>query len=351
MGMKSRWSNCLLLTLVLISFGLISFSGCRKEKNVIDISGGCTFSGVKSEGDIDIGEPSQDVEEVITSILQIIGIPKGFSVQTGDVQGIIAVQHDDRRYIIYDEAYLNEIRRGSNGYWVERAVFAHMIAHHISNHGLKIEPGRSLTELEADKFVGMTLQKMGASSTEVIEALNMVRNILAEDYYPEIISRISATESGWNQSGGTMNSVNRFSPRPYDGGGVPTTSSTVSRGEIAGFLTRWSEAQSYYNFSDYADCYSFGFQGMKMNKKGRRVYFDYYGWLNDRQEMYARASNLSVRASKIRVISRDDWGTTIQFIQDYYTDSYQDRGEKLMKLHKDSEGLIRIVYEEMLSSY
>jgi hypothetical protein len=62
-----------------------------------------------------------------------------------------------------------------------------MIAHHISNHGLKIEPGRSLTELEADKFVGMTLQKMGASSTEVIEALNMVRNILAEDYYPEII--------------------------------------------------------------------------------------------------------------------------------------------------------------------
>lgn len=351
MGMKSRWSNCVLLTLVLISFGLISFSGCRKEKNVIDISGGCTFSGTKSEGEIDISDPEPVVEEVITSILQIIGIPKGFTVHKGDVQGIIAVKQEDKRYIIYDEAYLNEIRKGSNAYWVERAILAHMIAHHISNHGLKIEPGRSLTELEADKFVGLTLQKMGASSSDVLEALNMVRNTLKEDHYPEIISRISATESGWNQSGGSTNPVNTFSDRPYDGGGVPTTSSTVSRGEIAGFLTRWSEAQSYYNFSDYADCYSFGFQGMKMNKKGRRVYFDYYGWLNDRQEMYARASNLSVRASEIRVISRDDWGTTIEFTQDYYSDSYQDRGEKLMKLHKDSEGAIRIVYEEMLSSY
>jgi hypothetical protein len=349
--MFSNRSYFLILVLVLVSFGLNSFSGCRKEKNIVDISGGCTFSGIKSEGDIDIGDPDQEVEDVISSILQTIGIPKGFNVHKGDVQGIIAVKNEDKRYIIYDEAYLNEIRRGNNGYWVERGIFAHMIAHHISNHGLTVEPGRSLTELEADKFVGMTLQKMGATSVEVIEALNMVRNIMAEDYYPENISRISATESGWNQSGGAIQQAQRFSERAYDGGGVPTTSSTLSRGEIAGFLSRWTQSQSNYNFSDYADCYSFGFQGMKMNKKGRRAYFDYYGWLNDRQAIYNHATNLSVRASEIRIISRDDWGTTIQFVQDYYSDSYQDRGEKLMKLHKDENGAIRIVYEEMLSSY
>ena len=351
MGVMSRRSHEWTVLLILGSFLLFSCSKLKKENNVIDISGACTFSGVKAEGDIDISDSDREVEEVISSILQIIGIPKGFEVKKGDVQGILAVKHEDKRYILYDESYLHKIRRGNMGYWVERGIFAHMIAHHISNHGLTIEPGRSLTELEADKFVGMTLQKMGASSIEVIEALNMMKNTIAEDYYPEIISRISATQSGWNQSGGSLHPEQKFSERTYDGGRVPTTSTSLSRGEIAGFLTRWSEAQSYYNFSDYADCYSFGFQGMKMNKKGRRVYFDYYGWLNDRQEMYARAINLSVKASQVRVISRDDWGTTIQFVQDYYSDSYQDSGEKLMKLHKDAEGLIRIVYEEMLSSY
>ena len=232
--MFSNRSNFLILVLVLVSFGLNSFSGCRKEKNIVDISGGCTFSGIKSEGDI--GDPDQEVADVISSILQTIGIPKGFNVQKGNVQGIIAVKNEDKRYIIYDEAYLNEIRRGNNGYWVERGIFAHVIAHHISNHGLTVEPGRSLTELEADKFVGMTLQKMGATSVEVIEALNMVRNIMAEDYYLENISRISATERGWNQSGGEIQQAQIFSERAYDGGGVPT-SSTLSRGEIAGFLS------------------------------------------------------------------------------------------------------------------
>ena len=144
MGLPITSASRLTLVLFVLSLSLVSFSGCRKEKNVIDIAGGCTFSGTKSEGEIDISDPEPAIEEVITSILQIIGIPKGFTVHKGDVQGIIAVKQEDKRYIIYDEVYLNEIRRGSNGYWVERAVFAHMIAHHISNHGLKIEPGRSL---------------------------------------------------------------------------------------------------------------------------------------------------------------------------------------------------------------
>ena len=45
-----------MFVLLLLTLNLVSFSGCRKEANVIDISGGCTFSGTKSEGDIDISD-------------------------------------------------------------------------------------------------------------------------------------------------------------------------------------------------------------------------------------------------------------------------------------------------------
>jgi hypothetical protein len=288
---------------------------------------------------------------LIKTILNTTGLTSGFKIYAGDVESAAAILHENERYIVYNPAFMKGVRLGRNGSWVETAILAHMIAHHLSGHALNKEAGRYLTELEADKFVGLTLQKMGADQEQASEALKTIGSIESGDYYPEIDARLSALQSGWAQSRGSMQQGSRFSSRVYDADRIPSRSRALSNGEIAGFLTRWTQSQNYYDFSDYADCYSYSFQGMKLNKRGRSVYFDYDGWLNDRQKMYSRATNLNISTSNLRVISRDEWGTTVQFTQYYYSDSYQDTGEKLLKLRKDNDGSIRIVYEEMLSSY
>ena len=311
----------------------------------------CSYSGSQNGTTISLKEAESTARETIESIINTTGLPMNFTVHAGDVESACAIVNNGKRLIVYNPFFMKGARGGRNGKWVEAAIFAHMIAHHLSGHDLKIVAGRELSELEADKFAGLTLQKMGATLEQSTEALYAISNEMALDHYPEASSRISALESGWNQARGFSQNTMQYSSRTYDADRIPTRTSSLSNGEIAGFLTRWSQSQSYYDFADYADCYSYGFQGMKMNKRGRRVYFDYGGWLNDRQNMYSRAVNLNVSTSNIRVISRDDWGTTIQFTQYYYSDPYQDTGEKLMKLRKDNDGAIRIVYEEMLSSY
>lgn len=311
----------------------------------------CTYSGMQSESKISLKEAESSARETIESIINTTGLPMNFTLHAGDVESACAIVHNGKRVIVYNPFFMKGARGGRNGKWVEAAIFAHMIAHHLSGHELKIEAGRELSELEADKFAGLTLQKMGATMEQSTEALYAISNEMSLSHYPEASSRISALESGWNQARGLSQNNVQYSTRTYDADRIPTRTSSLSNGEIAGFLTRWSQSQSYYDFADYADCYSYGFQGLKLNKRGRRVYFDYGGWLNDRQVMYSHAVNLNVSTSNIRVISRDDWGTTIQFTQYYYSDSYQDTGEKLMKLRKDNDGAIRIVYEEMLSSY
>lgn len=311
----------------------------------------CSYAGTQSGQSISLKDAESSAIQTIQSIINTAGLPMNFTLHAGEVESACAIVNGDKRMIIYNPFFMKGARGGRNGTWVETAIFAHMIAHHLSGHDLKVEAGRELSELEADKFAGLTLQKMGATLEQSTEALYAISSELAQSHYPEVSSRISALESGWNQARGFSQNNVQYSSRTYDADRMPTRTSSLSNGEIAGFLTRWSQSQSNYDFADYADCYSYGFQGIKMNKRGRTVYYDYGGWLNDRQKMYSRAMNLNVSTSNIRVISRDDWGTTVQFTQYYYRDSYQDTGDKLMKLRKDNDGSIRIVYEEMLSSY
>lgn len=77
---------------------------------------------------------------------------------------------------------------------------AHEIGHHLSGH--TIQPGGSQppTELEADKFSGYVLYKMGAVLADAQKAMNTLVPETDGKTHPGRGKRIAAIEDGWKQA-------------------------------------------------------------------------------------------------------------------------------------------------------
>ena len=86
----------------------------------------------------------------------------------------VIVLDDDRipqRVIAFNKDFIGLVKRATGGNaWAPVSVMAHEIGHHLSGH--TITPGGSQppTELEADKFSGFVLYKMGASLDDASSA-------------------------------------------------------------------------------------------------------------------------------------------------------------------------------------
>lgn len=123
--------------------------------------------------------------------------------------------------------------------------------------------------------------------------------------------------------------------------------SVLSSEDVRNLLEQWRQAQDSQDTRAYASCYSQDFHGIKRVKTGFTVRYDLNGWLTDRRKMIIGATWLAVEIQGLR-ISPGLAGSeaTASFTQTYRSNSYSDRGEKLMSFRK-SGGLTKITYEEM----
>lgn len=125
----------------------------------------------------------------------------------------------------------------------------------------------------------------------------------------------------------------------------------INEGEVEAFVNRWANLQTNKEMYEYLKMYSDDFQGIK-NSGGNRKYYDKSGWGEDRTKMYRNANNLFISVYNITVKNLNDpLGSAVaKFSQSYYSDTYSDTGEKILKLRKNDNGNLQIYYEEMLSS-
>ncbi len=122
--------------------------------------------------------------------------------------------------------------------------------------------------------------------------------------------------------------------------------------DVQNFIDSWCRYQSQYEISSYLNCYSKDFLGVKRTNSGKAYIYDYDKWVEDRIKMYSSAEDLSVSAFGLNVKSYsnvDDF-TLIEFEQYYYSKKYSDKGRKVMKLRRSSDGEIKIIFEELLDS-
>ena len=142
-----------------------------------------------------------DAEDTVADILEAVGLTaSNFQVAPGDpelVPSAAAAIRGTQRFLLYNPNFIRHIKDATGSRWAGVSIMAHEIAHHIEGHTIGRQMGASL-ELEADRWSGFTLQRMGASLREAQLVIDLVGSDVPSSTHPAGSERLEAIEEGWN---------------------------------------------------------------------------------------------------------------------------------------------------------
>ncbi len=199
--------------LIIFIFCLISFTHRAQNSNrqptissdkskISYLSTGCNFNNdVKSSNSIAIYPSSERCTYIIKKILSFSGLNSNFEIYRAEIDNAVATIIDNRRIILYDSNLLNFSDYASNSYWTSISILAHEIGHHLSGHTLKSNSRDSHKyELEADKFSGFVLYKMGATLPEAQKAIELLGSSYDTESHPSKSKRLKEIKNGWMEA-------------------------------------------------------------------------------------------------------------------------------------------------------
>jgi hypothetical protein len=144
--------------------------------------------------------------EAVQTIMRYTGLPQNFRIMESSIPNaaaMIVVGPDGvpQRVIVYNKRFMEQVRDATeNGDWSPLSIMAHEIGHHLSGHTLIPGGSQPPIELEADKFSGFVLYKMGATLGEAQEAIATLIPEADGPTHPGRAKRMSAVEAGWQDS-------------------------------------------------------------------------------------------------------------------------------------------------------
>jgi hypothetical protein len=164
----------------------------------------CYFAdadSIEKQTQIKIDAPSVRELEQITSIMEYTGLPQNFKIYRGNVDNALATIVNNKRYIIYNKDLFTTMDIMDRSYWSSMFIIAHEIGHHLANN-LSYTNNTMVAELEADRFAGFILFKMGADSNEVINAVasNLISSTEDSESHPSKNKRIQTVKESWRTS-------------------------------------------------------------------------------------------------------------------------------------------------------
>lgn len=136
--------------------------------------------------------------KVVDRIVSNVGLARNFEIlESSEVDNAAAVVFNEQRYILYNNDFMELANEITNNSWTSISILAHEIGHHLQGHTLSKTGSRPSIELEADKFSGFILAKMGAS---LQDAQSAVLNLVSEQSsstHPKRSERLKAIASGF----------------------------------------------------------------------------------------------------------------------------------------------------------
>ncbi len=141
-------------------------------------------------------------------VVRLSGIaPNPFKVRRSTkLENALAVIRGSDRYIVFDPVWLS-------GGFSRELVMAHEIGHHACGHTLaQLDDNPWARELEADKYAGAALRRLGADAAQVSAAAREMFTDTGSKSHPPRDKRIAAVEEGF--SGGS-NCVAKDIVKPY----------------------------------------------------------------------------------------------------------------------------------------
>lgn len=141
--------------------------------------------------------------KILADIMGEMALPVNFLlVECIGIQNCMAVNLQAKkgflRYIIYDDEFLKSLDSTSSGYWASISIFAHEIGHHLSGHTLDSLGSRPDKELEADRFSGFIMYKLGATLEQAQAAMKEIGTVNIVSTHPPLPNRMAAIRNGWN---------------------------------------------------------------------------------------------------------------------------------------------------------
>lgn len=198
----------IIITSVLLFFSVLAFAQPKGK-----ITYYCTYYGenaVLSQLQICLGTGNMPgllkhdrAESMLDRIMAEIGLPRNFIlVECSGYKNCSAINLEgltgQLRYVLYGNDFLKEIDSTSKTYWASISIFAHEIGHHLCGHTLDMLGSRPDKELEADRFSGFVLYKLGATLEQAQAAMVSIGDPPYVSTHPPLANRLAAIRNGWN---------------------------------------------------------------------------------------------------------------------------------------------------------
>ena len=174
---------------------------------IADTLQACSYDGTPVKFGIG-GDAPTDCRDMIAQVMNFTGLPQNFVVGEAEVPNAAAAilldeQKIPQRVIGFNPQFIDLVRQATGGNaWGAVSVMAHEAGHHLAGH--TIQPGGSQPpiELEADKFSGFVLYKMGASRNDALMAIQSLvpEEVPAGASHPPRARRVAAITEGWDQA-------------------------------------------------------------------------------------------------------------------------------------------------------
>lgn len=136
--------------------------------------------------------------KTVVNIIRETGLAQNFVILPGQVKNVVAYVENNERILEYNPEFMKQLEGDTN--WHGISVLAREIGHHLSHHDLKNGEATVEEELEADRYAGFVLQKMGANLNQAIAAMENAVQENGQKNKASLNARIAALTQGWTNS-------------------------------------------------------------------------------------------------------------------------------------------------------
>ena len=143
---------------------------------------------------------SEDAQKIIAGIMDVVGLEANFKIKTANVPNVEAAIRHRQRYILYNPEFIRDVNYATQDKWPAIFILAHEIGHHLNGHTTLGVNSRPEIEMEADKFAGFILCKMGATLEQAQLAMHFIASTEASKTHPARMDRLAAIAKGWNKA-------------------------------------------------------------------------------------------------------------------------------------------------------
>jgi hypothetical protein len=154
-----------------------------------------------------------DAGKMAERILDAAGRKANFQIKEAKVPNAVAVLTNGRRFILYNPDFINRLTSITGTQWAAVSVLAHEIGHHLYTHRVNGKTVPMASELEADRFSGYVLRKMGANLHEAQAAMKTLASTRATRTHPGRDDRLKYIADGWDRADGEPGTIAVVSSR------------------------------------------------------------------------------------------------------------------------------------------